>query len=62
MKKISKFNIELYKSIKVLMVLMLMVLFWGGCRIDEANYELTNYKGKSIKALKKDKNSIKARK
>ncbi|NLJ97180.1 MAG: hypothetical protein GX321_08500 [Clostridiales bacterium] len=53
MKKISKFNIELYKSIKVLMVLMLMVLFLGGCRIDEANYELTNYKGKSIESFEK---------
>lgn len=43
--KIKKFNI--------ILLILFILPFLSGCRIDESNYELTNYKGKSINTFEK---------
>lgn len=53
MKIINRIKIEYHRSVKIVLLLMLMVPFLSGCRVDEANYELTNYKGKSIGTFEK---------
>lgn len=53
MKVFDKFKIEFHRSAKYVFLLLLMIPFLGGCRVDEANYELTNYKGKSIETFEK---------
>src|SRR5690554_1790631 len=53
MKIFDKFKIKLYSSGKIIVLLLLMVPFLSGCRVDEASYELTNFKGKSIESFEK---------
>lgn len=49
----NKFKIELHASIRILLLIVFILPFLSGCRIDEADYELTNYIGKSINTFKK---------
>lgn len=53
MKIYNKFKIEFHTSVKIVLFIMLMIPFLSGCRVDEASYELTNYKGKSIGTFEK---------
>lgn len=53
MRNYNIFKIKHYKFTKIIFLLLLLAPFLSGCRIDEANYELTNYKGKSIKTFEK---------
>lgn len=40
-------------KLKILLLIVFIVPFLNGCRIDEASYELTNYKGKSVSTFEK---------
>ncbi|NLL00954.1 MAG: hypothetical protein GX271_09875, partial [Clostridiales bacterium] len=54
-----KIKIELGHSIKVLLLILLIIPFLSGCRVDESDYELTNYVGKSVdKFIKKTKSEL----
>ena len=44
----NKVKIELTHSIKILFLILLVLPLLSGCRVDESDYELTNYVGKSI--------------
>ena len=49
----NKIKIEMSTSIRILLLVMLIIPFLSGCRVDEADYELTNYTGKSISTFEK---------
>lgn len=49
----NKIKIELYASVRILLLIMIVLPFLSGCRIDEADYELTNYTGKAISSFEK---------
>lgn len=53
MRRFNKFNINVRNFTKIILLLLILMPFLSGCRIDEANYELTNYKGKSIETFEK---------
>ena len=44
---------KLRMLIKTALLIMLLIPFLSGCRIDEADYELTNYTGKSVDTFEK---------
>jgi len=48
MKIFDKINIKFNSIIKIILLVLVMIPFLSGCRVDESNYELTNYKGKTI--------------
>lgn len=52
-KMYSKVKIELNVSVRLLLLIMLILPFLSGCRINEADYELTNYTEKSINSFEK---------
>lgn len=52
-RKYNKVKIELRMSIRILLLIILIMPFLSGCRIDEADYELTNYTGKSVNTFEK---------
>jgi foldase protein PrsA len=49
----NKVKIELGMSIKVLLLILLILPFLSGCRVDEADFELTNYIAKTINEFEK---------
>ena len=51
----NKIKIEMSTSIRILLLVMLIIPFLSGCRVDEADYELTNYTGKSISTFEKER-------
>lgn len=47
------------KRLSLILLVLFILPFLSGCRIDESSYELTNYKGKSVKTFeKKTKNEL----
>ena len=44
---------KIYNKVKILLLIMLILPFLNACRIDEADYELSNYIGKSINTFEK---------
>ena len=49
----SKVKRELLKSSRIILLIVLILPFFGGCRINEDDYELTNYTGKSVNSFEK---------
>lgn len=44
---------KIYNKVKILLLIMLILPLLNACRIDEADYELTNYTGKSTNTFEK---------
>jgi PPIC-type PPIASE domain. len=51
MSKKSMYN--MCHKLRIVMLILLVMPFLKGCRIDESSYELTNYKGKSVSTFEK---------
>ena len=49
----NRVKAKLRMLIKTALLIMLLIPFLSGCRIDEADYELTNYTGKSVDTFEK---------
>ena len=51
MRKKTVYNMN--GKIRIILLILFILPFLGGCRIDESSYELTNYKGKSVSSFEK---------
>lgn len=49
----NKARLEYGISIRILLLIIFIVPFLTGCRVDEADYELTNYTGKTVGSFEK---------
>lgn len=49
----NKARLEYGISIRILLLIIFIVPFLTGCRVDEADYELTNYTGKTVDSFEK---------
>lgn len=53
----NKVKIALPISIRILLLIIITIFFLSGCRVDDEDYELTNYTGKSISTFEKNTKS-----
>lgn len=49
----NKIIIDFYRLTKISLLIIFLIPFLSGCRIDESNYELTNFTGKSINTFER---------